>query len=99
MAPSRRLGEPLEELTDRQREILSFISEHVTEKGYPPSVREIGEAVGLSSPSTVHAHPRPLPDRGYLRTDPPKPRTIEPPPEPRSGAPTQRPPVRHLAPG
>jgi repressor LexA len=96
MAPSRRLSEPLEELTDRQREILSFIAEHVTEKGYPPSVREIGEAVGLSSPSTVHAHLRTLQERGYLRTDPTKPRTIELRWDPGSGAQTERQPVRNV---
>jgi repressor LexA len=96
MTPSRRTSEPLEELTDRQREILSFIAEHVTEKGYPPSVREIGEAVGLSSPSTVHAHLRTLQDRGYLRTDPTKPRTIELRWDPGSGVQTERQPVRNV---
>ena len=75
MSPPRR-NLP-SELTDRQRDILSFIYDHVLARGYPPSVREIGEAVGLSSPSTVHAHLRSLQERGYLRTDPTKPRTAE----------------------
>ena len=65
------------ELTARQRQVLEFIDTEVRRRGYPPSVREIGEAVGLSSPSTVHAHLAALQDKGYLRRDPSKPRAIE----------------------
>lgn len=65
------------DITDRQREILDLILDTVHRRGYPPSVREIGEAVGLSSPSTVHSHLSALVDGGYLRRDPSKPRAIE----------------------
>ncbi len=65
------------DLTDRQRQILDLISATVRDRGYPPSVREIGEAVGLSSPSTVHSHLSALERTGYLRRDPSKPRAIE----------------------
>lgn len=65
------------QLTDRQQQILSYIRESVSERGYPPAVREIGEAVGLSSPSTVHSHLNALVNYGYLRRDPTKPRAIE----------------------
>jgi repressor LexA len=65
------------DLTQRQRAILDFIVESVDRRGYPPAVREIGQAVGLASPSTVHAHLQTLEDRGYLRRDPTKPRAIE----------------------
>ncbi|MGH2733863.1 MAG: transcriptional repressor LexA [Actinomycetota bacterium] len=64
-------------LTQRQQGILDFIVQTVEKRGYPPSVREIGEAVGLTSPSTVHAHLQTLEERGYLRRDPSKPRAIE----------------------
>ncbi len=64
-------------LTTRQREILDLISSTVAERGYPPSVREIGDAVGLSSPSTVHSHLSTLASEGYIRRDPTKPRAIE----------------------
>ena len=67
-----------------------------TARGYPPSVREIGEAVGLSSPSTVHAHLAALQDKGYLRRDPTKPRAIEVALEPTTGAAVERRPVRHV---
>ncbi|NLG85136.1 MAG: transcriptional repressor LexA [Firmicutes bacterium] len=67
----------MEELTERQRAILSFIKTEILRKGYPPSVREIGEAVGLSSSSTVHAHLSNLEEMGYIRRDPSKPRAIE----------------------
>jgi repressor LexA len=59
-------------------------------------VREIGEAVGLSSPSTVHAHLAALQDKGYLRRDPSKPRAIEVSLEPATGAPVERRPLRHI---
>ena len=65
------------DITDRQRQILHLILETVERRGYPPTVREIGEAVGLSSPSTVHSHLSVLVDQGYLRRDPSKPRAIE----------------------
>lgn len=65
------------ELTTRQREILDYIKSTVADRGYPPAVREIGEAVGLSSPSTVHSHLSTLVKHGYLRRDPSKPRAIE----------------------
>jgi len=65
------------DLTVRQREIMEYILREVQSKGYPPSVREIGEAVGLSSSSTVHAHLAKLEELGYLRRDPTKPRALE----------------------
>ena len=65
------------DLTDRHRGILEFIDDAMRERGYPPSVREIGEAVGLASPSTVHSHLRKLEELGYLRRDPSKPRALE----------------------
>jgi len=65
------------ELTGKRREILDFIAAQLRERGYPPSVREIGEAVGLTSSSTVHAHLTTLQKQGYLRRDPTKPRAIE----------------------
>ena len=65
------------ELTGRQREIWSFIVDYVDRHGYPPTVREIGGAVGLASPSTVHAHLSNLERIGLLRRDPSKPRAIE----------------------
>jgi repressor LexA len=69
-------------LTARQRAILDCIGRYVEQRGYPPSVREIGESVGLGSPSTVHAHLETLERRGYLRRDPAKPRAIEIRPDP-----------------
>ena len=65
------------ELTDRQRQILDFIRADIHRRGYPPSVREIGEAVGLSSSSTVHAHLAALEEKGFVRRDPSKPRALE----------------------
>ncbi len=65
------------DITTRQQEILDLILRTVAGRGYPPSVREIGEAVGLSSPSTVHSHLSSLVKSGYLRRDPSKPRAIE----------------------
>lgn len=64
-------------LSTRQREVLDFITATVADRHYPPSVREIGDALGLSSPSTVHAHLSALVKHGYLRRDPSKPRAIE----------------------
>src|SRR4051794_13079601 len=65
------------ELTGRQSEIWSFLVEYVDRHGYPPTVREIGEAVGLASPSTGHAHLANLERAGLLRRDPTKPRALE----------------------
>jgi repressor LexA len=65
------------ELTDRQRQILDFIRAEIHRRGFPPSVREIGEAVGLSSSSTVHSHLAALEEKGFLRRDPSKPRALE----------------------
>jgi repressor LexA len=64
-------------LTTRQQEIWQFLAEYVDAHGYPPTVREIGDAVGLASPSTVHAHLANLERAGLLRRDPTKPRAIE----------------------
>jgi len=65
------------DLSGRQLAILNFIKNELQKKGYPPSVREIGEAVGLSSSSTVHGHLAHLEGKGYIRRDPTKPRAIE----------------------
>ena len=64
-------------LTDRQRQILDFLTAYVDDHGYPPTVREIGEAIGLASPSTVHAHLANLERAGFMKRDPTKPRAIE----------------------
>jgi repressor LexA len=64
-------------LTQRQQEIWQFLVEYVERHGYPPTVREIGQAVGLASPSTVHAHLANLERAGLLRRDPTKPRALE----------------------
>jgi repressor LexA len=64
-------------ISNRQQSILDFIRSEVREKGYPPSVREIGEAVGLASSSTVHGHLDRLEKKGFIRRDPTKPRAIE----------------------
>ncbi|MDE3838612.1 repressor LexA [Bacillus methanolicus] len=64
-------------LSKRQQDILNFIKEEVKKKGYPPSVREIGQAVGLASSSTVHGHLARLESKGLIRRDPTKPRAIE----------------------
>ncbi|MEH7116865.1 transcriptional repressor LexA [Neobacillus vireti] len=64
-------------ISKRQQDILEFIKDEVKSKGYPPSVREIGEAVGLASSSTVHGHLARLESKGLIRRDPTKPRAIE----------------------
>jgi len=69
--------DPRPALSTRQRQVLDYIAATVSERGYPPAVREIGDALGLSSPSTVHAHLSSLVRFGYLRRDPSKPRAIE----------------------
>jgi repressor LexA len=83
-------------LTPRQREVLEVIEQFQRERGFPPSVREIGTAVGLTSPSTVHAHLSTLQKLGFLRRDPTKPRAIEVRFDATSGAPVERRPVRHV---
>ena len=64
-------------LTGRQQEIWNFLTDYVDAHGYPPTVREIGEAVGLASPSTVHAHLANLERAGLIKRDPTKPRALE----------------------
>lgn len=64
-------------LTSKQQEILEYIKETILNKGYPPAVREICEAVHLKSTSSVHSHLETLEEKGYIRRDPTKPRTIE----------------------
>jgi repressor LexA len=66
-----------EQLTSRQRRILEVIRDAVAERGYPPSIREIGEAVGLTSTSSVHSQLEALQRKGFIRRDPTKPRAIE----------------------
>jgi repressor LexA len=83
-------------LTARQREILEVIDAAMRDRGYPPSVREIGTAVGLTSPSTVHTHLATLQRLGFLRRDPSKPRAIEVRFDPNSGMAIERRPVRHV---
>jgi len=87
---------PQSTLTDRQHQILEYIDTTIRERSYPPSVREIGEAVGLTSPSTVHSHLNSLQKLGYLRRDPTKPRAIEVRWEAGSGAIIDRRPVCHV---
>jgi repressor LexA len=85
LTPSGRVATVIEHMfaegdqmvTERQRAILDYLRAFVDEHGYPPTVREIGEAVGLRSPSTVHAHLAQLERAGLLRRDPTKPRAIE----------------------
>ncbi len=85
-----------ETLTPRQREILHFIEKSMQDRGYPPSVREIGEAVGLNSPSTVHNHLSTLQKMGFLRRDPTKPRAIEVRFDTNSEVAMERRPARHV---
>lgn len=66
----------MDDLTERQTAILTFISRHCRDNGYPPTVREIGMAVGLASPSTVHAHLAKLESAGHIKRDPTKPRAM-----------------------
>lgn len=94
MSPSTPPARP--QLTQRQEDILVFIERQMRERGYPPSVREIGEAVGLTSPSTVHSHLATLQRLGFLKRDPTKPRAIEVRYDPNSGAAVERRPVRHV---
>jgi repressor LexA len=66
----------MEQTTERQQRILEVIRQFTSERGYPPSVREIGERVGLSSSSTIHAHLKTLERRGFISRDPTKPRAL-----------------------
>jgi repressor LexA len=84
-------------LTPRQRQIWDFLVDYGDRHGYPPTVREIGEAVGLASPSTVHAHLANLERAGLLRRDPTKPRALELIGRERSGA-TRPTPETHVLP-
>ena len=84
------------EPTHRQRKILEFIDQTIKDNGFPPTVREIGKAVGLNSPATVHTHLSTLQDRGYIRRDPTKPRAIEVHWDAGSGAIIDRRPVTHV---
>lgn len=68
---------PREQLTEKQQQILEFIKHRILEKGYPPAVREICQAVHLRSTSSVHSHLETLERKGYIRRDPTKPRAIE----------------------
>ncbi|MDQ3958229.1 MAG: transcriptional repressor LexA [Actinomycetota bacterium] len=86
----------VEGLTDRQRQTLEFIAETVTDRGYPPSVREICEALGLASSSTVHSHMQALQRKGYLRIDPTKPRAVELLYDPETGLAAERRPARSV---
>ena len=90
------MAEPTAPLTARQKGILDMIETSMRERGYPPSVREIGEVVGLTSPATVHNHLATLERMGYIRRDPTKPRAIEVRYDPSSGAAIERRPVRHV---
>ncbi|MFN8015627.1 MAG: transcriptional repressor LexA [Acidimicrobiia bacterium] len=83
-------------LTPRQKEVLEYIDENLRDKGYPPSVREIATALGLTSPATVHNHLNTLEDKGYIKRDPTKPRAMEVLYESSSGAVTERRPVKHI---
>jgi repressor LexA len=83
-------------LTGKRLEVLDYIDRTQRERGYPPSVREICEAVGLTSTSTVHAHLATLQKQGFLRRDPTKPRAIEVRYDPASGTALERRPVCHI---
>lgn len=83
-------------LSIKRKQILDCISESARDRGYPPSVREIGESVGLTSSSTVHAHLAVLQREGYLRRDPTKPRAIEVCYDPSSKVIMDARPIRHV---
>jgi repressor LexA len=83
-------------LSGKKRQILDHIEACLRDRGYPPSVREIGEAVGLTSSSTVHAHLASLQQLGYLRRDPTKPRAMEVRYDAQSGAAVDKGRVRHV---
>lgn len=85
-----------EALSGKRQQILEFIGDCLRERGYPPSVREIGEAVGLASSATVHSHLAVLQREGYLQRDPTKPRAIQVRYEPSSKVAMAPGPVRHV---
>jgi repressor LexA len=85
-----------EVLTEKRRQILDFIAERQRERGYPPSVREIAEAVGLNSSATVHTHLAVLQKQGFLVRDPTKPRAIEVRYDPNSQMAVSKSPVRYV---
>ncbi|HUR77201.1 MAG TPA: transcriptional repressor LexA [Acidimicrobiales bacterium] len=85
-----------EQLTGKRRQILQVIESSLRDRGYPPSVREIGEAVGLTSSSSVHAHLETLQRQGYLRRDPTKPRAMEVRFDPNSDQQVDKARVRHV---
>jgi repressor LexA len=91
-----RTGGTAPVLTGKRKEILDFISSQLRDLGYPPSVREIGQAVGLTSSSTVHSHLSVLEKQGYLRRDPTKPRALAVRYDQASGAPVERRPAQHV---
>lgn len=95
MARSKRTT-GVEALGPRQKKVLDFILQAVEDRGYPPSVREIADAVGLASPSTVHAHLEALQRKGYIRKDATKPRAIEISYAPGVGPAASRAGVRHI---
>lgn len=76
---SRKVGIPIrnQKMSKTQRQIYDYVKESINDRGYPPAVREIGEAVNLKSSSSVHSQLKKLEDMGYIRRDPAKPRTIE----------------------
>lgn len=67
----------MKNLTKRQEDVLTYIKKYIVDHGFPPSTREIGSALGLSSPATVHTHLKKLADAGYIRKTNSKFRTIE----------------------
>ncbi len=67
----------MKELTKRQQEILTYIKEYIVKYGYPPTVREIGKALGVSSPATIHAHLNNLESKGFIKKEEAKNRAIE----------------------
>ncbi len=71
------MNKNIKEITEKQNNVLDFIKKFAAEHGYPPSIREIGQALGLSSPATVHTHVRKLCNAGYLRVNPNKFRAME----------------------
>ena len=86
----------MKDLTPRQRQVLEYIDEQVRQRGFPPSVREIGEAVGLTSTSTVHAHVSALVNKGYINRHASRPRALEVKFEPSTGAAVERRPIRNV---
>lgn len=67
----------MEKLTDRQKDVLDFIKSYIVSRGYPPTVREIGKALGISSPATIHVHLKNLEKKGIIRKEGTKNRAIE----------------------